>query len=97
MGKRELGEIEEEASENLRDAVSLIGKRDAEKIANIAMREEDIDMSVKEAKERHLVRYYEGICPAEAGPIFVELLIHLERISDLCENVAEYVDELKDF
>ena len=97
MGKRELGEIEEEASENLRDAVSLIGKRDTEQIANIAMREEDIDMSVKEARERHLVRYYEGICEAEAGPIFVEILIHLERISDLCQNVAEYVDELKDF
>jgi len=96
MGKRELEEIEEEASENLRDAVSLIGERDAEKIANIAMREEDIDVSVKEARERHLIRYYEGICQAEAGPIFVELLIHLERISDLCQNVAEYVDELKD-
>jgi phosphate:Na+ symporter len=96
MGRRELREIEEEASENLRDAVSLIGERDAEKIANITMREEDIDLSVKEAKERHLVRYYEGICQAEAGPIFVELLIHLERISDLCQNVAEYVDELKD-
>jgi phosphate:Na+ symporter len=96
MGKKELGEIEEEASENLRDAVSLIGERDAEKIANIAMREEDIDMSVKEAREKHLVRYYEGICQAEAGPIFIEMLMHLERISDLCQNVAEYVDELKD-
>ena len=96
MGRRELAEIEEQASENLRDAVSLIGERDLEKIANIAMREEDIDLSVKEAREKHLVRYYEGICQAEAGPIFIEMLIHLERISDLCQNVADYVDELKD-
>jgi phosphate:Na+ symporter len=96
MGKKELGEIEQRATENLRDAVSLIGERNVEKIKNISLREEDIDARVKEAREKHLVRYYEGICQAEAGPIFVELLIHIERISDLCENVAEYVDELKD-
>ena len=88
--------LSRQATENLRDAVSLIGERDAEKITNIAMREEDIDVRVKEARERHLVRYYEGICQAEAGPIFIEMLMHLERISDLCQNVAEYVDELKD-
>jgi phosphate:Na+ symporter len=97
MGKKELGEIEQRATENLRDAVSLIGERNAEKIKNISLREEDIDVRVKEARERHLVRYYEGICQAEAGPIFIEMLIHLERISDLCQNVAEYVDEVKDF
>jgi phosphate:Na+ symporter len=95
MGKKDLGEIEQRATENLRDAVSLISERDAEKIKNISLREEDIDVRVKEARERHLVRYYEGICQAEAGPIFIEMLIHLERISDLCQNVAEYVDELK--
>ena len=97
MGKKELEGIEQRATENLRDAVSLIGERNAEKITNISLREEDIDARVKEARERHLVRYYEGICQAEAGPIFIEMLIHLERISDLCQNVAEYVDELKDF
>ncbi len=96
MGKKELAEIERQATENLRDAVSLIGERNLEKITNISLREEDIDARVKEARERHLVRYYEGICQAEAGPIFVEMLIHLERVSDLCQNVAEYVDELKD-
>jgi phosphate:Na+ symporter len=97
MGKKELGEIEQRATENLRDAVSLIGERNEEKIKSIFLREEDIDVKVKEARERHLVRYYKGICQAEAGPIFIEMLIHLERISDLCQNVAEYVDELKDF
>ena len=96
MGKKELEEIEQRATENLRDAVSLIGERNMKKIMNISLREADIDVKVKEARERHLVRYYEGICQAEAGPIFIEMLIHLERISDLCENVAEYVDELKD-
>lgn len=35
------------------------------------------------------------VCNAEAGPVFVEIMIHLERISDHCQNIAEYVAELK--
>ena len=94
--KKELEEIETLTAENLRDAVSLMEERDEEKITRISNREEDIDARVKDARGKHLIRYYNGICQAEAGPIFVEMLIHLERISDLCQNVAEYVDELKD-
>ncbi len=96
MGRNELGEIEQRATDNLSDAAALIGERDAERIKSISLREEDIDVRVKEARERHLVRYYQGICQAEAGPIFIEMLIHLERISDLCQNIAEYVEKLKD-
>jgi phosphate:Na+ symporter len=60
------------------------------------LREENIDVKVKESRENHLARYYNGICHAGAGPYFVEMLLHLERISDLCQNVAEYVEELKE-
>lgn len=94
--KRELEEIERLTAENLSDAVSLMERCDEEKIMMISRREEEVDTRVKDARGKHLVRYYNGICQAEAGPIFVEMLIHLERISDLCQNVAEYVDELKD-
>lgn len=93
--KKELDEIERLTAENLSDAVSLIAQHDKEKIMRIFSREENIDARVKDARGKHLVRYYNGICQAEAGPIFVEMLIHLERISDLCQNIAEYVDELE--
>jgi phosphate:Na+ symporter len=90
----ELADIEKLVAENLRDALSLIDHWDEEKIKNVSTREENVDVQVKDAKERHLVRYYKGKCHADAGPLYVEMLLHLERICDLCQNVAEYVDEL---
>jgi phosphate:Na+ symporter len=65
-------------------------------INSIFTREGAIDGMVKVARESHLIRFYCGICHADAGPFFVETLLHLERISDLCQNVAEYVDELQE-
>jgi len=96
LAVKDLVEVENLVAENLRDAISLIDHSDREKIKNVNVREGKVDCKVKEARERHLVRYYNGVCPADAGPFFVEMLLHLERISDLCQNVAEYVDELRE-
>ncbi len=96
VAKRELEEIERLTAGNLDDAVSLTEKYDEDKVKRISRREEDVDARVKDAREGHLVRYCNGICRAESGPIFVEMLIHLERISDLCQNVADYIDEIKE-
>jgi phosphate:Na+ symporter len=41
------------------------------------------------------VRFCEKVCNAEAGPVFVEIMIYLERISDHCQSIADYVAELK--
>ena len=92
----ELHVIEGLIGENLSDAAALLEGRDPEKIERIGRREEEIDMKVREARERHLVRFHQRICPAEAGPIYVEMLIHLERISDHCQNIADAVADLAD-
>jgi phosphate:Na+ symporter len=90
----ELDDIEKLVAENLRDAVSLVACWEEVKISGVSAREETIDQIIKFARERHLIRHYCGTCSADAGPFFVEMLLHLERISDLCENVSEYVDEI---
>jgi phosphate:Na+ symporter len=96
MGMSDLKEFEALVAENLEDTATLIDKRDEEIINRIFARENQIDTLEKELKERHLERFYKGICQAEAGPIFVEMLIDLERISDHCENIAEYIQDLKE-
>ena len=92
----ELYVIEGLIGENLSDAAALLEGRDPERIERIGRREEEIDVKVREARERHLVRFHQRICPAEAGPIYVEMLIHLERISDHCQNIADAVADLAD-
>jgi len=93
--KRELTEIVELVGKNLNQAASLFEKGGSIDDNLISYLEREIDLKVKEARERHLVRYCEKVCHAEAGPIFVEILIHLERISDHCENIAEYFRDIE--
>jgi phosphate:Na+ symporter len=90
----EIEEITALIDGSLADALSLLEKRDEQKIADIKRREDEMDRKVKEAREKHLERFHRRICQAEAGPIYVEMLVNLERISDHCENIAEYMAEL---
>jgi phosphate:Na+ symporter len=95
-GKKELQEIVFMVSQNLDEALSLVEVFDKEKINNIIRREEEIDIEVKEARNKHLKRFHNRLCSTEAGLIFVEMLIHLERISDHCNNIAEYVLDIEE-
>jgi phosphate:Na+ symporter len=63
---------------------------------DVVAREEQVDMKVKESRDNHLERFHKRLCDPDAGPIFVEMLLHLERISDLCNNVAEYMCDIKE-
>ncbi len=93
-GMAELDEIDALVLANVADVVLLMDARDDSRILNVYRREESVDVKVREARERHLERFHRRVCRAEAGPIFLEMLINLERISDHCENIAEYVKEL---
>ncbi|MCD6487381.1 MAG: Na/Pi cotransporter family protein [Syntrophobacterales bacterium] len=88
--------IEDLVTRNIEDAVAMIDRDDREIISWIIQREQKINLEVKEARERHLERYCKELCHAEAGPIFVEMLMNLERISDHCENIAEYFQDMED-
>ncbi len=90
-GENELQEIISLVGQNIDDAVSLIEAPNIEQMNEVVQREEEVDIKVKEARDNHLERFHNRLCDPEAGPIFVEMLIHLERISDHCENIAEYI------
>jgi phosphate:Na+ symporter len=96
IGMKELQEIITLVNRNLDDAISLVEAPHNEKINGLIRREEEIDVKVKEARNKHLKRFHNRLCTAEAGVIFIELLIHLERISDHCTNIAEYVSDIKE-
>ncbi|NPV05015.1 MAG: Na/Pi cotransporter family protein [Syntrophaceae bacterium] len=91
----EIDEIADLINRNLGDAVSLLDGINGELISRIFAREDRVDRLVREARKRHLERYLSSICQPEAGPIFVEMLIRLERMSDHCENIAEFARDLK--
>ncbi|MCX5805594.1 MAG: Na/Pi cotransporter family protein [Proteobacteria bacterium] len=85
----ELEQIEKLIMENLEDTSFLLEKRDEGIIRAILDRNDKVDFSVKKATEQHLERFYQKVCRAEAGPIFVDILLNLERISYHCKIIAE--------
>lgn len=50
--------------------------------------EEAIDELVEVLKNKHVQRLQSGVCNMQKGISFVEILTHMERISDHCSNVA---------
>jgi phosphate:Na+ symporter len=95
LGRDEIREIDALVRENLADALSLVEQGDIRRTIDIHRREDLVDEFVKQAREKHLERFHRRVCQAEAGPIFLEMLINLERISDHCENIAEYAEILE--
>ncbi|HVN95339.1 MAG TPA: Na/Pi cotransporter family protein [Syntrophorhabdaceae bacterium] len=95
-GKEELRDIGGLVLENLADAASLIERKDLTKIRAVFERERLVDIKIKNAIQKHLERFYEKVCHAEAGPMFVDILVNLERISDHCRIMAQLVDGLDD-
>ena len=90
----ELTEIGDLVMKNLDDAVILIERRDVKKIQDVFERHLQVVVAIKAATEKHLVRFYEKVCRAEAGPIFVDMLVNLERISDHCLLIAEHIKKI---
>lgn len=90
----ELREIGDLVTKNLDDATRLIEQRDTSRIRDVFERHVQVVVAIKAATEKHLVRFYQKMCRAEAGPIFVDMLVNLERISDHCLVIAEHIKNI---
>lgn len=93
-GNAELQEMIDLLKNSLEKALELIERRDMKAIDRILDNESKMDRLVKESRDKHLERFFNRISEAESGPIFVEILINLERISDHCENIAQSIQDL---
>lgn len=94
--QEELKEINTLVMNNLDDAASLIELKDKMKISMIFERNRRVKICVKNATEKHLERFYQKVCIAEAGPIFVDVLVNLEKISNHCQIIAECIHEIEE-
>ena len=66
----------------------LVLARDVEPLEQV------IDDLKAKMKKRHIKRLQQGECTIELGFIFSDLLANIERVSDLCANVAAYMVEV---
>jgi phosphate:Na+ symporter len=55
--------------------------------------EEEIDDLTEDYRKNHIRRLNEGKCNGSNGAVFLDMLTNLERVSDHCRNIAQYILE----
>ena len=77
---------------NMLDSCIEALKTDDSVLAAKALSYEDkVDALEKNLRKSHLERLHAGLCDPEAAITYIELIHHMERIGDHCNNVAEAV------
>lgn len=94
--KRELTEISEIAMKAFENAIKARETENIECIRKVVKYEDIVDTLEEEFREKHIERLSKNSCNTEAGIIFIDTLVNLERVSDHSLNIAGYVkDEME--
>ena len=89
--KAEIKEMDEHISELYKQVAHSFADIDLKNIDNIEREESATDDVCKKMQEAHLRRVNENRCSAEAGAIYLQLAINMERIGDHLHNIANSV------
>lgn len=87
----EFAVISDAVEEIITMAVNAADSKDMSVAMRIEPLEEVIDYLNETLKTRHIDRLKAGLCNVDAGIVFLDMLINLERISDHCSNAGVYV------
>lgn len=93
---RELKEIGNLVFDTVDLTSYIIEDMNTENASKIIRMTERGDALIKEAIERHIQRFYERLCRAEAGPIFVDILTNLEGIFRHCRIIAKHIKSIEE-
>jgi phosphate:Na+ symporter len=85
---KELNVIYEKTNISVQLCRKIIGEGNPEIIAEILAIEKEVDNLVNKYEDNHLLRLEQRICTPEAGPVYMDILRNLERITDHTHNVA---------
>jgi len=69
-------------------AVQSARDNDASIVPDVEALEAQIDLKEKELRTSHMDRLREGLCSADSGVIFLDIIINFERIGDHSNNIS---------
>lgn len=73
------------------EAIEALDHNDKAVAEEVIKKEEQIDKMERQLRRQHIIRLSEGVCSAQAGIVYVDILSNLERIGDHAVNIAEAV------
>jgi phosphate:Na+ symporter len=90
-GKRELELVFSATEDILVQATKAFSEDSVEEAKRVEPLEEVIDELIETVKSRHLERMTQGRCDVVNGIQYENILMHLERVSDQCSDLAVYL------
>ena len=93
MGQTELKEMMEICFESYKYAIDAFTEESKEKAMKVIEKETLADDLEIKLRAKHIKRLTNNECNTEAGIVFLDMLVCLERISDHARNIAEEVLE----
>ncbi|MDR0446423.1 MAG: Na/Pi cotransporter family protein [Oscillospiraceae bacterium] len=93
--RSDLSVLREALSEIVSMTTEAVTNRDAELAKKVEPLEQVIDVLVREARDRHIVRIQRGECGIAPGFVWSDLMVNYERMSDHCSNLAVGVIQKK--
>lgn len=91
IGSRELKEMIEVCSDSFTYAVEAFGENDKGKALKVIEKESQADDLEIQFRSGHMKRMASNQCNTDAGIVYLDALVCLERISDHSRNIAEEV------
>ncbi len=91
--QKELGEMMDMVNTLIQYSVAMFVKGDETHMKDVIELESKIDDKEKELQRFHVDRLTKGLCSAEAGMIFSDIISGLERVGDHATNIAFAVIE----
>ena len=91
VGRAELKEMAEVCAESFRYALEAFVENDKEKAMKVIEKESQADDLEIKLRTGHMQRLANNQCITDAGIVYLDALVALERISDHSRNIAEEV------
>lgn len=91
IAREHLDEIMKEAVDSYKLAIEAFAAHDQEKARLVIEKERRVDALELDLRNKHIKRLSSNQCSAEAGVLFLDILVAMERISDHARNIAEEV------
>ena len=77
--------------ETVQKAIESLDTNDMDLARTVVEKEDLIDRMERKFRKNHILRLNQGICTAQGGMIFVDIVSNLERIGDHAVNIAEAI------
>lgn len=75
----------------VKESIHALDHKDRLAALDVVKKEEAIDKMERKLRKQHILRLNEGLCSAQAGIVYVDIVSNLERIGDHAVNIAEAI------